>query len=47
MWRCTQLDFTSSDESAIGEMAAEEEPFQPELFDFMVIEISYGKVLVE
>lgn len=43
VWRCTQLDFTSSDESAMDEMANEDQPFQPELNDFIVMEISRGK----
>ena len=43
MWRCTQLDFVSTDECIMEEMALEDEPFQPESHDFCVVEVSRGK----
>ena len=46
VWRCTQLDFTTSNESVLEDMASEEQPFQPELHDFFVVEISKGDVSV-
>lgn len=42
VWRCTQLDFTSEDKRVMEEMALEEKPFQPEIHDFCVAEVSRG-----
>lgn len=40
-WRMTQLDYVSSNEGVLADMKAED-PFQPELHDFFVTEISRG-----
>ena len=45
VWRCTQLDFTSSDENVLEEMSLEEISFQPENHDFLVAEISKGIII--
>jgi hypothetical protein len=42
VWRCTQLDFITMDETVLEDIASEEEPFQPELHDFFVSEVSKG-----
>ena len=42
VWRCTQLDFISTDENVLEEMAAEEQVFQPETHEFTVVEIREG-----
>lgn len=42
VWRCTQLDFSTSNDSVLEEMASEEQLFQPELHDFFVVEVSNG-----
>ena len=42
VWRCTQLDFSTSDETVLEDMASEEESFQPELHDFFVVEVNQG-----
>ena len=41
-WRCTQLDFSTSDETVMEDMASEEQIFQPESHDFYVVEVSNG-----
>lgn len=46
VWRCTQLDFCSSDENVIEEMASEKLLFQPELHSFVVVEIAKGDHLL-
>jgi hypothetical protein len=47
VWRCTQLDFISTNESALEEMALEEKSFQPEDHDFFVAKISKGMMKLE
>ena len=43
VWRTTQLDYVSSNEYVVKEMENEEHPFQPEMQNFCITEISYGK----
>ena len=45
VWRATQLDYVSSDDTVIEEMGNEERPFQPEEQNFRVMEILSGNSL--
>ena len=43
VWRATQLDYVSNEESVLRDLKMEEH-FQPELHDFYVMEISKNKI---
>ena len=46
VWRCTQLDFATSDQTVLEDMVLEEQIFQPELHDFIVVEVSQGTLWI-
>lgn len=45
VWRTTQLDYVSDDDSVYEDMAQEDQ-FQPETHDFYITEISQGIILI-
>ena len=45
VWRLINKDLTNTDERALEEMMEREEPLQPELHNFSIVEISKGAYL--